>query len=66
LYVPWSMDDAINKLMPLLEEPHPNMGKISTWNDRTIDRILDIVTGNGEQWRRDTVDYRQHTRVSKY
>jgi len=66
LYVPWSMDDAINKLMPLLEEPHLNMGKISSWNDGTIDRILDIVTGNGEQWRRDTVDYRQHTRVSKY
>lgn len=66
LYVPWSMDDAVNKLYQLIETPHPRMGKISDWNDGTIDRILDIMQGNGENWRRDTVDYRQHTRESKY
>lgn len=66
LYVPWSMDDAVAKLYKLVDTPHPNMGKISDWNDGTIDRIIDIMTGNGEKWRRDSVDYRQHARRNKY
>ena len=66
LYVPWSLDDAINKLKPLLEAPHPNLGKISDYNDGTIDRICDILEGRGEQWLRNTVDYRKHTSESKY
>lgn len=66
LYVPWSLDDAINKLKPLLEAPHPNLGKISDYNDGTIDRICDILEGQGEQWLRNTVDYRKHTSESKY
>jgi glycosyltransferase involved in cell wall biosynthesis len=66
LYVPWSMNDAIEKLYNLLDAPHPNMGKISDWNDKTIDRILDIVTGNGEKWLRSNTDYRQKTREEKY
>ena len=49
-----------------MDAPHSNMGKISDWNDGTIDRIIDIVTDNGEQWRRDGVDYRQRTRENKY
>ena len=66
LYIPWSMDDATFKLFKLLDSQHANQGSISNWNNKTIDRIIDIITGNGEQWRRDTVDYRQHTRGSKY
>ncbi len=66
LYVPWSMDDAVAKLYQLIEEPHPRMGEISNWNNGTVDRILDIMQGNGENWRRDSVDYRQHTRTNKY
>ncbi len=66
LYVPWSIDDAIAKLNVLLEEPHPNMGKISNWTDSTIDRICDIMEGKGEQWLRMTKDYRKYNRESKY
>ena len=66
LYVPWSIDDAINKLDNLLKKAHPNMGKISDWNDGTIDRICDILEGKGENWRRDNFDYRKHTREAKY
>ena len=66
LYVPWSIDDAINKLDNLLKKPHANMGKISDWTDGTIDRICDILEGKGEQWRRDNFDYRKHTREAKY
>lgn len=66
LYIPWSINDATNKLYKLIDAPHNNMGKISNWNDKTIDRIVDIITGNGEKWRRDSNDYRQYTRQTKY
>ena len=66
LYIPWSIDDAIAKLDVLLKKAHPNMGKISDWTDGTIDRICDILEGNGEQWNRDSTDYRKHTREAKY
>jgi hypothetical protein len=66
LYVPWSIEDALNKLYGLLASPHPKMGKISDWTDKTIDRICDILEGKGEQWLRMSTDYRKHTREAKY
>jgi hypothetical protein len=66
LYVPWSLEDAINKLENLLEHEHPSLGRISDYNDGTIDRICDVMEGKGEQWLRMNVDYRKHTRESKY
>ena len=66
LYVPWSQEDAYQKLNILLMRPHANIGKISDWTDGTIDRMIDIMTGNGEQWRRDGRHYRDSVSVSKY
>jgi hypothetical protein len=66
LYVPWSIDDAMTKLWAALQTPHSNMGKISDWTDGCIDRIVDILEGKGEQWRRMSTDYRKHTHESKY
>lgn len=66
LYVPWSLEDALLKLEKLLQAPHRNIGKISDHNNGTIDRILDIVTGNGEEWLRMDTDYRKHTSTPKY
>jgi hypothetical protein len=66
LYIPWSQEDAMTKLENLLESPHKNMGKISTWTDGCIDRILDILEDKGEQWNRSSIDYRKHTHESKY
>lgn len=66
LYVPWSLEDALLKLEKLLQAPHRNIGKISDHNNGTIDRILDIVTGNGEEWLRMDTDYRKHTSIPKY
>jgi hypothetical protein len=66
LYIPWSLDNAIGKLRRLLQEPHKNMGRISDYNDGTIDRICDILEGTGEKWLRMGTDYRKHTRESKY
>jgi len=66
LYVPWSIDDALNKLEVLLTWPDPKLGKISDYNDGTIDRICDILEGKGEERLRMSTDYRKYTRESKY
>jgi hypothetical protein len=66
LYVPWSIEDALNKLEPLLASPHKNMGKISDHTDKTIDRIVDIMEGTGEQYLRMSSDYRKYSREAKF
>jgi len=66
MYIPWSIEDALDKLERLLKKPSEHMGKISDYNDGTIDRICDIMEGNGEHNLRMSVDYRKHTRESKY
>ena len=66
LYVPWSIEDAMMKLWGGLMAPSPNQGLISNWTNGTIDRIVDILEGKGEQWRRMSTDYRKHTHESKY
>ena len=66
MYIPWSVQDAMNKLTPLLNTPHKDIGKISDWTSATIDRYLDIMQGKGEQWRRDSNRYRDHVAVAKY
>ena len=66
LYIPWSEDDPFNKLALLLEKPHHNMGLISDWNNGTVDRIVDILEGSGEQWLRSGARYRDHVAHAKY
>ena len=66
LYVPWSIEDALDKLEKLLEAPSEHMGKISDYNDGTIDRVIDIMQGKGKQWLRMATDYRKHTSERKY
>ena len=43
-----------------------DIGKISDWTSYTIDRYIDIMNGNGEQWRRDDNRYRDHVATRKY
>ena len=66
LYVPWSIDDAYHKVQNMLFARHHNQGLISDWNDGTIDRVVDILEGHGEQWRRDGPRYRDHVAHEKY
>lgn len=65
-YIPWSLEDVLVKLEKLLDQEHPKMGEISDYTDGTIDRICDILEGNGEQYLRMTTDYRKHLREKKY
>jgi len=66
MYIPWSSEDAFQKLNILLARPHSNIGKISDWTDGTVDRMLDIIEGKGEQWRRDGKHYRDWVSQPKY
>jgi hypothetical protein len=67
MYIPWSMEDASNKLTTLLNAPHRNIGTISDWNNGTVDRIVDIITGkDAERWARTDVRYRDHVAKAKY
>ena len=66
LYIPWSQSDAIRKLEMLMSGLHPNAGKISDWNDGCVDRIVDIITGNGAKWDRLGNRYRDHLAGAKY
>jgi glycosyltransferase involved in cell wall biosynthesis len=66
MYVPWSLQDAQDKLTLLLDKPHEKMGAISDWTSATIERYIDIMQGNGEQWRRDTNRYRDYVSENKY
>jgi hypothetical protein len=66
MYIPWSLTDAVEKLEKLLAAPHKNIGKISDYNDGTIDRICDILEDKGEAMLRMSTDYRKYTRETKY
>ena len=66
MYIPWSQQDAMAKLETLISKPSPSIGQISDWTDSTIDRMIDIMTGKGEQWRRDGAHYRTPVSENKY
>ena len=66
LYTPWSIDSAVDMIIAHLDKPSPRMGKISDWTNGTIDRMIDIMQGNGEQWLRSGNRYRDHVAESKY
>jgi hypothetical protein len=66
LYMPWSKEDAVTKIIQGLDSPSNNMGKISDWTNGTIDRMIDIMQGNGEQWLRSGNRYRDFVAEEKY
>lgn len=67
MYIPWSVDDARMRLMNMFGTPGVyETGAISDWQNGTIDRTLDILEGGGEQWARNTNDYRKHVAKAKY
>ena len=77
MYVPWSIEDAMQKLRIQLSGAHIRQGKISDWNNGTIDRICDIMETAGTvaeggmeckatQWNRSGNRYRDHVAGAKY
>jgi hypothetical protein len=68
LYIPWSMEDAKEKLGKLLVTPRKNVGKLADWTSGTIDRCLDIIYNNreAEKWYRNYNTYRNNIYKPKY
>ena len=66
LYIPWSLKDAHDKMLDLIQFEHASMGMISDWTNGTIDRCIDIMEGNGEKWLRNDMRYRDHVSEDKY
>jgi hypothetical protein len=72
MYVPWSMDDAVEKLSRMftdIENKDLNrysIGKISDYQDGTINRTHHVLEGNGEQYARNGWDFRKHVAQKKY
>lgn len=67
MYIPWSLDDAAEKLDRMFANPAKyQTGKVSDWQNGTIDRTLDVMQGAGDDWARNTLDYRRYVSVAKY
>jgi hypothetical protein len=72
LYVPWSLSDAIEKLQKMFsaidndELSSYNIGKISDYQNGTIDRSIDVMLGQGEHLSRNDNLYRRHVARAKY
>ena len=67
MYIPWSIDDAAERLEKMFSNPASyETGAVSDWQNGTIGRTLDIFEGKGEEWARNTNDYRKHVAKAKY
>ena len=72
LYVPWSLQDAIEKLQKMTtaidneDVSQYNIGKISDYQNGTIGRTIDAMTGDGEQLSRNDNLFRRHVARAKY
>lgn len=67
MYIPWSIEDAQEKLYNMICNPSTyNTGAVSDWQNGTIDRTIDIFEGSGEQWARNSNDYRKYVAKNKY
>ena len=67
MYIPWSVEDAAERLEKMFVSPATyKTGAVSDWQNGTIDRTLDIFEGKGEEWSRNTNDYRKHVATAKF
>ena len=72
MYVPWSLDDAIEKLTKMFDNISfddlscYNLGKISDYQNGTIERTLKVISGMGVDYGRDRQWYRRRVSEAKY
>lgn len=74
MYLPWSIEDARDKLMAIMAKIESGragplaakLDNICGWQDGTIDRTIDVMTGQGENWSRNNLDYRLKVAERKY
>lgn len=72
LYVPWSMEDCISKLSNMFDDinidnlSEYSLGKISDYQNGTIERTLKVLAGLGLEQQRDRQHYRRQVAKAKY
>lgn len=72
LYVPWSMEDCISKLENMFDDIQGHnlwgysLGKISDYQNGTIERTLKVISGLGLEQQRDRQYYRRKVAEAKY
>jgi len=72
LYVPWSMEDCISKLENMFDDIQGHnlwgysLGKISDYQNGTIERTLKVISGLGLEQQRDRQHYRRQVAKAKY
>ena len=72
LYVPWSMEDCISKLSNMFDDINTDnlseysLGKISDYQNGTIERTLKVISGLGLEQQRDRQHYRRQVAKAKY
>jgi len=72
LYVPWSMEDCVSKLSNMFDDiktdnlSEYNIGKISDYQNGTIERTLKVLSGLGLEQQRDRQHYRRKVAKAKY
>lgn len=72
LYVPWSIDDAIQKLNKMFisidsnDLSMYNIGKISDYQNGTIDRTMDVLEGRVHELGRNNWHFRKYVAKAKY
>ena len=72
LYVPWSMEDCISKLSNMFDDiktdnlSEYSLGKISDYQNGTIQRTLKVISGLGLEQQRDRQHYRRQVAKAKY
>lgn len=64
LYLPWSLDDAGRKLDYLVNTYVQNVGMVSDYQNQTINRTIDVLTG--EAIASDPLTYRRNVAKAKY
>lgn len=75
LYIPWSVDNAVIKITDTINSIRHNnaddiakmcIGDLSKYSDDTIYRQILCMQGKGEEFARNTLNYRQSVAVNKY
>ncbi len=60
LYIPWSVEDAVEKLVKAVNSKDQPNFKFSDHTSKTMDRIIKICKGQGADYERSSSDYRKH------
>lgn len=67
MYIPWSRNSAITQLQKMLNNPLDyDMTLMVNYWDGALDRHIDIFEGKGEQYSRNTLDYRKYLTIPKF